>query len=104
MSVTIDYQVGLLIFSILGLTFGLIGTIFACVAFINVKALEKSTHQVTYMPIDEAIDKENQKYMEETWATQEESIAKQKKLYKEDLQDVMPEFLTDDEDIKIHSF
>ena len=53
--------------------------------------MEKSTHQVTYMPIDEQIDKENQDFMKQ-WATDDDSLQTQQKVFKEDLEDLMPEF------------
>ena len=104
MEITIDHQVLIVISTLCGLTFSIIGIIFALVAYTKVIAMEKSTHQVTYMPIDPKIDEENTAFMEKEWATQEEDLTKQKKLYKEDLEDVMPEFAPGDEDKKIYSF
>ena len=102
-----------LIFGILALTgvlFGVLGTILAAYALIEVKSLQRSTHTLQYMPVDEAIDKENQEYLNslqardkesevshsEIWATTEESLNKQRKLYKEDLERSMPEFVEED--------
>lgn len=65
-------------------------------ALIELRSFNKSTHQVQYMPIDPDIDKENEKLLNE-WATSEKSIEKQNKLFKEDLEETMPEFLDDDE-------
>lgn len=75
--------------------------IVALLAYIELRAFNKSTHQIQYMPVDEQIDKENQEYIKklggdpflnENWATSEASIEKQNKLYKEDLEEALPEF------------
>lgn len=64
--------------------------------------MEKSTHTVQMVPVDEEIDKANQEFMKK-WASSEEAIAKQNKLYKEDVEEAMPEFALDDEDKEIFS-
>lgn len=79
------------------LIIGTMGFIFATVALIKVIAIEKSTHTVQMMPIDEVVDKENKKYMEQ-WASSEEAIKKQEKMYREEIEDEMPEFALTDED------
>jgi len=89
--------------SLLSMVLSVICLITSIVAVIKVIAMEKSTHQVTYMPIDEQIDKENQDFMKQ-WATDEDSLSVQQKVYKEDLEDLMPEFAPQDDDKKIHSF
>lgn len=73
--------------------------------------MEKSTHSVQFMPVDKEIDEHNQALMdeetedhEEVWATSDEELDKQRKLYNKDLEDIMPEFSTTDEDRKIRSF
>lgn len=78
----------------LGLILAVISTILSIYSLVKVMAMEKSTHTVQLMPVDEDIDKHNQKIMEE-WATSEESIAKQQKMYREDLEDEMPELYED---------
>jgi hypothetical protein len=88
----------------MGLIFGLLGTIIGLVALVKVIAAEKSTHSVTYMPIDEEIDKANNEFIKENWATKESMIAKDRKEFQEDLETEMPEFFPDDEDREIHSF
>ncbi len=66
---------------------------------IAVLAMEKSTHTVQYMPIDPAIDKENQE-----WVTKQEALDKDQKMFRDEIKDEMPEFASDDEDRKIYSF
>jgi hypothetical protein len=75
--------------------------IMALIAYIELRSFNKSTHQIQYMPIDEQVDKENQEYLkklgsdpfsDESWATSDASIEKQNKLYKEDLEEALPEF------------
>ena len=63
------------------------------------------------MPIDEAIDKENEKYLDSVkktntnpWATSEGMLNTQERLYKEELEEVMPELAPDPDDKKVHSF
>lgn len=84
------------------LIFAVLGFIFASVALIKIIAMEKSTHTVQMVPMDEEIDKANQEFMKK-WASSEEAIAKQNKLYKEDVEEAMPEFALDDEDKEIFS-
>lgn len=86
----------------LSVLFSLISLITSVLSLAKTIGLEKSTHQVTYMPIDPEVDKQNQEYMK--WATDEDSLKEQHKYFKEDLEDSMPEFMPDDEDKKIHSF
>jgi len=101
--ISLDYQILLTICSLLSIAFSLISIITSIYAAVKVTAMEKSTHQVTYMPIDEQIDKENQDFMKK-WATDDESLQTQQKVFKEDLEDLMPEFAPEDDDKKIHSF
>jgi len=101
--ISLDYQILLTICSLLSIAFSLILIITSIYAAVKVTAMEKSTHQVTYMPIDEQIDKENQDFMKQ-WATDDDSLQTQQKVFKEDLEDLMPEFAPEDDDKKIHSF
>ena len=87
--------------SIIGLTFAIFSAILASYAAIKVVAMEKSTHQVQY--IDPEIDRLNKEFMDE-WATSDETIKKQDKLFAEDLEDQMPEFSPSDDDKEVFSF
>ena len=82
---------------------GLLGFIAAIYAVIEVKALQNSTHSVQYMPIDPKVDKENADYIDQ-WATSEDSVSEQDKLFKEALEDEMPSFAPNDDDKKKYSF
>lgn len=93
----------LLIISSLALIFSIIGTILGLVAMIKVIAAEKSTHSVTYMPIDEEIDKANQETAK-NWATQESMVAKDREMFQEELESELPDFYPSDEDKEIISF
>lgn len=88
--------------SLTALIFGVLGFLFSSIALIKIIAMEKSTHTVQMVPIDEEVDKANQEFMKQ-WATSEEAIAKQNKLYKEDVEEAMPEFALEDEDKEIFS-
>lgn len=70
-----------------------VSLIFSMASLIKVIAMEKSTHSVQFMPIDEEIDKANK-----DWASSEEAIKKQQKMYQEEIEDEMPEFALTDED------
>ena len=85
----------------LSILLGLSGFVMGLSAIINVKALQKSTHAVQYVPIGE--QEENDESVE-NWQTTEESLAKQQKMFKDDLEEQMPEFALDDEDRKKFSF
>ena len=100
-----------LLFSILSLTFSLIGIILATYAAINVIALSKATHTVQYVPIDNEIDKENELFLQSQkvedaplWATTEESIKAQERMYNEELEEEMPDLARSDDDKKVFSF
>jgi hypothetical protein len=88
----------------MGLIFGLLGTIMGLVALVKCIAAEKSTHSVQYMPIDEEIDKENNDYLNQSWATKESAIAKDQEEFRQSLEDDMPDFYPDDDDRKVHSY
>jgi len=100
-----DLATLVLVLSILGFTFGLIGTILGLLSYVRVLAFEKSTHSITYQPVDEEIDKHNEKILKNNkWATTEAELVKQQKSYKEQLESDLPEFVESDEDKAIHSF
>ena len=99
----IDIYLILLFFSII-FTFGAcifsgFGLYYALKAWTASEALRLSTHTVTYAPVDKEIDKANQE-----WATKQESLKKQYSMYREDIENEMPEFYEDDEDREVHSF
>ena len=98
---------GLLIFLISGviisLIFAVISLTIALYASIRIIAVEKSTHTVTYQPINEEVDKENRDFIDK-WATTEGRIAKDQEDFSEQLEADMPDFFPNDDDRKIHSF
>lgn len=98
-----ELQVFTISAAVIGLIFGIIGFILGLYAVITVKALERSTHTITYKPIDEEIDKHNQE-LTSSWATSEEALNKDTKLYREDVEKEMPEFAHTEEEDKIYSF
>ena len=89
-----ELTVVLLVSSIIALFFGILGFVLGLSALIKVNALKESTHTVQWMPLKE----------DETWATSDESLDTQNKLFKKELEEKMPEFALDDEDKKIFSF
>jgi hypothetical protein len=97
------FTIFIIVSSVISLIFGLFGTIIGLIAMIKVMAIEKSTHTVTYQPIDEEIEKANADYLN-NWATQESVIAKDREEFQEELEEQMPDFFPDDEDRKIRSF
>jgi len=103
MSITIDNQVIIALLFILGLTSSLISVVLSILSWTKVQALEKSTHTVQMVPIDEEIDKANRDYMEQ-WATSQKSLEEQAKMDIEDRDDLMPEFASSEEDKKTYTF
>jgi hypothetical protein len=99
---------GLLIFlctsSILGLIFGIFSTIIGLLAWTKVQALEKSTHTVSFTPVNEEIDRANEEALQAWKPTSSTVLSEQQKLFKEDLEEDMPDFFPDDEDNEIRSF
>lgn len=79
------------------LTFSVFACILGGIALLKVMALEKSTHSIQYMPVDEALKGDQ-------WATNDTVLADQNKLFKESLEEELPDFLSDDDDKKIKSF
>ena len=86
--------------SIIGLTIACISAIVACLALCKIIGLEKSTHQVQFVPIDDEIKEAN----EEWRATSSTVLSEEQRLYNEQLTDEMPEFALSDEDKKTFSF
>ena len=81
----------ILILSVSGFVMGL-------QALISVKAMEKSTHSIQYAPVNMDDVKD------ENWGTSEESLEKQRNLFKEDIEDNMPEFALNDDDKERFAF
>jgi hypothetical protein len=69
-----DIIVMLYIFAFLGCILGIIGVLLSMYAIILAKSLEKATHSVQFMPVNEAIDPDfsNQKVMTEINEDQKE--------------------------------
>lgn len=86
--------------SIIGLTIACISCILACLALSKIIGLEKSTHQIQYVPVDEEIEQANDEWR----ATSSETLNDQDKLYRQQIEDEMPEFALDEEDKKTFSF
>jgi F0F1-type ATP synthase membrane subunit b/b' len=87
---------------IASLIIGSLALILSAVSLIMIIAREKSTHTVQLMPVDEEIDRANKEYMSK-WATSEEAIKKEQNLYKEEVEEQMPEFSLTDEDKEVFS-
>lgn len=96
------------IISGLALIMGVLGLGLGIYSFVCVKAMEKATHTVTYMPVDPEIDKANEEFLkdkkEDNWATSESEITRQNKLWAKDLEEEFPEFAPNDDDKKRISF
>jgi len=99
----------LTIISGLALISGVIGLILGIYSLVCVKAMEKATHTVTYMPVDKEIDKINEEYLQNSkkvdeWATPESEIEKQNELFAKDLEKELPDFSPDDDSKKRYAF
>lgn len=87
--------------------FAVIGFILGLIAVIKVLALEKSTHQIQYVPVDEEIERANEEYLAQTdqWATPSQIYETDDKKYKEELEGFgMTDFIPDEDDKKTRSF
>lgn len=99
------------ILALSALAVGLISLLIGCLALVKSLAIERSTHNIEYVPIDPAIDQYNEELIKkekvpvkDPWATSEETIRKQREMYSEELEDSMPDFALSDEDKEIISF
>jgi len=95
-----------LILALSGLIIASISAVIGTLAFIEV---QRSTHSIQYMPVDDAIDKENEAFLktvktDDSWATSPDTLKKQDELYKEELESEMPSFASTDEDMEIISY
>jgi hypothetical protein len=93
----------LFILSGLALISGVMGLCMGIYSMISVKAMEKATHTVTYMPVDKEIDKMNEEFLatqKDEWGTSESEIEKQNKYWANDLEKEMPDFAPNDDDKK----
>jgi len=105
MSLTINHLS--LILALSGLIIASIGAVIGTLAFIEVRSIQRSTHSIQYMPVDDAIDKENEAFLksqDDSWATSPDVLKKQDELYKEELESEMPDFVSTDEDREIISY
>lgn len=91
-------EMGLIIGGVISALFlGFLALAIGIYAMIKIIAVESSTHTVQMVPVDEEIDRANKDFMNK-WATGEEAIKRERKLYQEELEDEMPEFALSDED------
>jgi hypothetical protein len=90
----------------MGLIFGILGTIIGLAALVKTIAAEKSTHTMiqNMAPVSEEIEKANNDYLNQTWATKESAFAKEQENLQNTLEDDMPDFYPDDDDRKVHSY
>jgi hypothetical protein len=92
-------ELGLVIASLI---IGTLALLLSLVSVIMIIAKEKSTHTVQMVPVDEEIDRANQEFLNK-WASSEEAIKKEQKLYNEELEAEMPEFALTDDDKEVFS-
>jgi phage shock protein PspC (stress-responsive transcriptional regulator) len=96
------YSLLVLLMALIAMFIGATGFFLGVMAYIKITAMEKSTHTVQLMPVDEEIDRANEEYLKK-WGTSQEAIDREQKLYKEELEDEMPEFHIDDKEKEIFS-
>jgi hypothetical protein len=89
-----------IVLSLLAIILSIGASSLSVIALIKCIAAEKSTHTVTFQPVDDNIKSE----VDDSWATPSAVLKKQHKLFKEDMEEQMPEFAEDEEDMKVHSF
>jgi hypothetical protein len=99
-------EVVLIIVSSISLLFSSITVGFSIKALIEVKAMQKSTHSLEYVPVDQDTDRENEAFLakdKESWASSDKAITKQNEMFKDDLEEKLPEFVLSDEDKEVFS-
>lgn len=97
-------EVVLIIISSLSFIFSFITVGFSIKAIIEVKALQKSTHSLEYVPVDPNIDRENEDFLrKDKWASSDKAINDQNEMFKEDLEEKLPEFVVPEEEKEIFS-
>jgi hypothetical protein len=93
--------------AIAGLIIGAVALLLSSISLVLLIAKEKSTHTVQLTPVDTEIDRLNEEFLKNnrkgSWATSEEAIEKQKKMYQEEIEAEMPEFSLDEDDKEIFS-
>ena len=92
-------QLGLVIASLI---IGSLALLLSSVSIILMVAKEKSTHTVQMIPVDAEIDRANEEYLSK-WATSEEAIKEDQKLYNEEIASEMEEFSLTDDDKEVFS-
>ena len=98
-----------LIIGIISLTASVLTCIFSFAAYARVIGIEKATHSVQYVPMNPEFDRQNEEFLqksqkEDDWATSTESLLKEDEAYRKDMDEVMPDMLASEDDLKIHSF
>lgn len=88
-----------IIFSGLTCIFSLFALYYSLKAWTSCEAARLSTHTVTYAPVDKEIDEANKE-----WATKNESLKKQQDMFREDIENEMPEFYEDEDDKEVFSY
>lgn len=87
-----------LILSVIALVFGFI----ACYKIIG---MEKSTHNIQYMPVEDAVKNPFEGGFESFLGGDlDKKLERDNKLYKEEIEELMPQFAPSDEDKKIISW
>ena len=97
-----DLQIISIIAGFTALALSLVGLLVAIYALVLAISQSKATHSVHMVPVDEEIERANEEFVKQ-WSTSEDAITKQNKLYKEDIEENMPEFALDDEDKEVYS-
>ena len=93
--------------AVASLIIAVIGCVFAFIACYKIIGVEKSTHTVQMMPVEDSINTKDpfssgfDAFMEDGLA---EKIAKDHKMYREQIKEEMPQFAPDEEDEKIISW
>jgi len=91
-----------LVLSVTALIIATISFLIGTLCYVRVLAMEKSTHTVQMVPMDEEIDAINKKYTEEC-ATSDKAIDTENSLYKDDLEDNLTPFAAAGPDKEIFS-
>lgn len=98
MDLSLELYIILLVACSISSLLSMVTLVIASLALAKVIGVEKSTHSVQMIPVDPDIDAHNQRMMSD-WAMKEENIDKQDKMFKEDLEEQLPEFYEEEKEV-----
>lgn len=91
--------------AIASLIIGIVSLVFGFIACYKIIGVEKSTHTVQYMPVEDAVKDPFKSGFDSFMGDDLESkLQKDNELFREELEEIMPQFAPSEEDKKIISW